>query len=240
MHLVKIALWENSAIFWHYCIFLCPVLDDIMHSTNERNLSLQGGFKIEFKWLNEGEIVKKDNRIEIKAPAQTDFFCGSIDECEEGILPESLCNAFFYYTEIEGDFILKVKVSHDFKDTYDSASVMVMKDMNCWAKCCFELTDFGTHAAVSVVTKGDSDDANGCNLEGNTAWLQVCRVGNNFAFHYYVDGKNFYMMRYFHLPVDPVVKVGLLAQAPVGNGGIRVYEDLSIQKSTVKNIRAGK
>ena len=195
---------------------------------------------MEFKWLNEGEIVKKDNRIEIKAPAQTDFFCGSIDECEEGILPESLCNAPYYYTEIEGDFILKVKVSHDFKDTYDSASVMVMKDMDCWAKCCFEVTDFVKHASGSVVTKGDSDDANGCNLEGDTAWLQVCRVGNNFAFHYSVDGKNFYMMRYFHLPVEPVVKVGLLAQAPVGNGGIRVYEDLSIQKSTVKNIRAGK
>ena len=65
-------------------------------------------------------------------------------------------------------------------------------------------------------------------------------MGNIFAFHYSVDGENFYMMRYFHLPVDSVVKVGLLAQAPVGNGGIRVYEDLSIQKSTVKNIRAGK
>lgn len=55
-----------------------------------------------------------------------------------------------------------------------------------------------------------------------------------------MDGENFYMMRYFHLPVDPVVKVGLLAQAPVGDGGIRVYENLSIQKITVKNIRAGK
>ncbi len=33
---------------------------------------LIGGFKMEFKWLNEGEIVKKDNRIEMKAPAQTD------------------------------------------------------------------------------------------------------------------------------------------------------------------------
>ena len=29
---------------------------------------------------------------------------------------------------IEGDFILKVKVSHDFKETHDSASVMVMAD----------------------------------------------------------------------------------------------------------------
>lgn len=30
------------------------------------------------------------------------------------------------------------------------------------------------------------------------------------------------------------------AQAPVGNGGSRIYENLSIEKKTVKNIRAGK
>ena len=195
---------------------------------------------MEFKWLNEGEIRTEGNKIIIKAPAQTDFFCGAIEECDDGILPESLCNAPYYYTEVEGDFVLKVKVTHDFKDTYDSASVMVMKDLTCWAKCCYELTDFGTHAAVSVVTKGTSDDANGNNLEGNTAWLQVCRVGNNFAFHYSQDGENFYMMRYFYLPADPVIKVGLLAQAPTGNGGDRIYEDLTIVKEKVKNIRAGK
>ena len=45
---------------------------------------------MEFKWLNESTIQKTDDKIEIYAPAQTDFFCGSIDECEEGILPESL------------------------------------------------------------------------------------------------------------------------------------------------------
>lgn len=81
---------------------------------------------MEFKWLNKSSIRQTGNRIEIIAPARTDFFCGSIDECKEGILPESLCNAPYYYTEIEGDFVLRVKVSHDFKDTYDSASVMVM------------------------------------------------------------------------------------------------------------------
>ena len=117
---------------------------------------------------------------------------------------------------------------------------MIMADDSHWAKCCYELTDFGTHAAVSVVTKGDSDDANGCNLEGNSAWLQVCRVGNNFAFHYSADGTNYYMMRYFHLPSKPIIKVGLLAQAPSGNGGKRIYEHLSIERKTVKNIRSGK
>ncbi len=48
------------------------------------------------------------------------------------------------------------------------------------------------------------------------------------------------MMRCCHLPAERVVKVGLLARAPVGDGGVRVYEHLSIRPVTVKNIRAGK
>ena len=38
---------------------------------------------MDFKWLNEGSINQTKDRIEIIAPPQTDFFCGSIDECEE-------------------------------------------------------------------------------------------------------------------------------------------------------------
>ncbi|HIV14247.1 MAG: DUF1349 domain-containing protein [Clostridiales bacterium] len=193
---------------------------------------------MKFQWLNESEITEKDNRIEITAPAKSDFFRGSADE-RNGAAPMIAENAPFYYTEIDGDFVLKVRVSLEFKDTYDSACVMVMKDMGCWAKVCYELTDFGTRAAVSVVTKGDSDDANGCNLEGDAAWLKVCRVGNHFTFHYSTDGERFYMMRYFHLPADPVMKVGLLAQAPTGDGGVRIFENLTIEKRTVENIRAG-
>lgn len=46
-------------------------------------------------------------------------------------------------------------------------------------------------------------------------------------------------MRFFNLPVGENVKVGLLAQAPVGNGGTRVYTDLTFEQKTVKNIRMG-
>ena len=68
-----------------------------------------------FKWMNESEISIEGDRIEITAPPKTDFFCGCIDECEEGILPESLCNAPYYYTEIDGDFVLKIQLTlrHD-------------------------------------------------------------------------------------------------------------------------------
>ncbi len=195
---------------------------------------------MEFKWINSGTIRQTNNYIEIDAPAGSHFFYNNGSVNEEGITPESLCNAPFYYTEVSGDFVMRVKVSHDFKDTYDSSSVMVMLDMKTWAKACFEKTDFDTHAAVSVVSRnGECDDANGCNIDGNTIWLQITRVGQSFAFHYSVDGEHFYMMRFFNLPAEGSVKVGLLAQAPQGDGGIRIYEDLSIENKTVKNIRFG-
>lgn len=41
------------------------------------------------------------------------------------------------------------------------------------------------------------------------------------------------------MSVGEVVKVGLLAQAPTGNGGVRTYENLTIEQVTVKNIRFG-
>ena len=47
------------------------------------------------------------------------------------------------------------------------------------------------------------------------------------------------MTRYFLMPECKSIKVGLLAQAPTGNGGERVYEHLSIEHVTVKNIRFG-
>lgn len=195
---------------------------------------------MEFKWINEGIIRQTDNHIEIDAPAQSDFFCNNGAVSEEGITPETLCNAPFYYTEVDGDFVMRVKVAHDFKDTYDSASIMIMIDMQNWAKACFEKTDFGTHAAVSVVTRnGESDDANGCNIDSNSVWLQITRVGNSFAFHFSDDGVTYYMMRFFNLSAGKTIKVGLLAQAPQGNGGIRTYENLTIEKKTVKNIRFG-
>ena len=135
---------------------------------------------MQFKWMNESRLSESKERLELYAPAHTDFFYSSESAGEEG-MPESLCNAPYYYTELKGDFVLKVKVSHDFVSTYDAAVVMIMKDMACWAKSCFEKTDFGTHAVVSVVTNGESDDANGCNIEGNTVWLQAVRMGNGGA-----------------------------------------------------------
>lgn len=195
---------------------------------------------MEFNWLNESVIEIKGGKIEIYAPAESDFFCNNGVINEEGLTPSSSTNAPFYYTEVTGDFVMKVKVSLDFVDIYDASAIMVMKDLTHWGKSCFEFTDFYTHAVVSVVTNGQSDDANGCNIEEDSVWLQICRVNDSFAFHYSIDGENFYMMRFFTFPVEETVKVGLVAQSPKGEGGLRTFEHLTIERNTVKNIREGK
>ena len=80
---------------------------------------------MDFSWLNESELKREEEgKLVIFAPAGTDFFCNNGTVSEEGITPESLHNAPYYYTEIEGDFVLTVKVSHDFKDIYDSSSLI--------------------------------------------------------------------------------------------------------------------
>ena len=196
---------------------------------------------LQFKWMNESSIEKTADCWKIAALPKSDFFCNNETVGQEGITPESLSNAPFYYTEVSGDFVMRVKVSLDFKSTYDSSSIMVMQDDKNWAKACFELTDFNTHAVVSVVTtNGYSDDANGCNVDLKSVWLQVCRVGQSFAFHYSADGENFYMMRFFHLPSGETIKAGLLAQSPTGDGGTRIYENFTLEECSVNNIRMGK
>lgn len=195
---------------------------------------------MKFDWMNESSFTEKEGRIEIYAPKGSDIFCSNGDVGEEGLTPETICNAPFYYTEVTGDFLMKAKVSLEFRETFDSACIMVWQDETHWAKACFEKTEYDTHAVVSVVTKDTSDDANGCDVGEEKVWLQVSRRGGAFAFHYSVDGEKFYMMRFFILSADETVKVGFLAQSPQGEGGIRVFEDWSVEHKRVKNIRAGK
>jgi len=195
----------------------------------------------QFQWMNESTLREEADGWTLYAPPGTDFFCKNGTPNEAGVTPGSVYNAPFYFTEITGDFVLRVKVRHAFQDTYDSASVVVMADMANWAKSCFELTDFGTHAVVSVVTRNsEADDANGCNISGDSVWLQIARVGNAMALHYSTDGETYTMSRVFNLPDQKAMKVGLLPQAPIGTGGDRTYEHMTIETRTISNLRIGR
>lgn len=189
-------------------------------------------------WLNESEVVADGDKITIKAPAKTDWFNNPIPN-SEGKKDTPVANAPILYTEVEGDFAFSVKVTPNHTTVYDACAIMCVKDEYMWTKVAFEKTDFGTKAAVCVVTNGVSDDANGCNIEGDSVWLKVCRVGDIFSAHYSLDGETYNMVRLFELPADKSIKVGLEAQSPAGEGGDRVFEDVKLEHVTVKNLRAG-
>ncbi len=116
---------------------------------------------------------------------------------------------------------------------------MVRHDELHWAKICFEKTDFGTTAAVSVVTNGVSDDANGADITVPELWLQMARVEDVFGLQYSLDGLHWRMVRLFMLPVPPAVRVGVVAQCPVGQGATIDFLSFSVEQRTVKDLRAG-
>ena len=191
----------------------------------------------DWKWLNESGMMEVNGEVAIMAPARTDWFNNPIPEGDE--LPAPVANAPFLYTEVSGDFVFRAKVRPNHRYTYDACALMVIRDETMWAKAAFESSDFGTRAAVCVVTNQVSDDANGCNIDQDAVWLQIARVGEVFCVHYSLDGVRFDMVRLFRLPVGESVKVGLEAQSPAGEGGMRLFSDVTLEKKTVQNLRAG-
>jgi len=191
----------------------------------------------DWKWLNESKMIEINGELAITAPPKTDWFNNPVPE--NGVVSRPVANAPFFYTEVHGDFVLRAKVRPNHRYTYDACALMVIRDEQMWAKAAFEQSDFGTKAAVCVVTNQVSDDANGCNIDQEEAWLQIVRAGDVFCVHYSLDGQRFDMVRLFSLPVGDNVKVGFEAQSPAGEGGLRFFSDISLEKRTVKNLRAG-
>lgn len=170
--------------------------------------------------------------IRVTTPAVSDYF-----QDPTGVTRKD--DAPFLWMSVTGDFVARAHVRPTFQSTYDSGVLMVRQDMLHWAKICFEKTDFGTTAAVSVVTNGVSDDANGVDLSVPDVWLQMARVGDVFGLQYALDGIQWRMVRLFKLPVLPTVQLGIVAQCPVGPSASIDFLSFSIEQRTVQNVRAG-
>ena len=188
-------------------------------------------------WLNESKAISVNQELAIQAPAHTDWFRNPIPT--DGRLDAPLSNAPVFFREVTGDFVFRARVRPNFKTVYDACALMVIQDDLHWTKLAFEKTDFGTTAAVCVVTDEVSDDANGCDIAQDEIWLQLIRRGDVFAAHYSPDGKDFRMVRVFRLPLAQTVRVGLEAQSPAGDGGIRFFSDITLEKKAVENLRRG-
>ena len=170
--------------------------------------------------------------MRVVVPGQVDYF-----QDPGGAMTKD--DAPYLSMPVSGDFVAQAHVRPNWGTVWDAAAVMVRQDAHHWAKLCFESTDIGSKAVVSVVTRGTSDDANGADLTVEDVWLQVCRVGNLFGLHYALDGKSWRMVRVCGLDVAQEVRVGLVAQCPAGPGVAIDWLSFSLEPRTVANIRAG-
>lgn len=180
-----------------------------------------------------GAVAREENGwLLMDAPAKSDFFQDPLGKLSNDSAP-------YLYILAQGDFAARVRVKPDHGDTYNATALMVWADPTHWAKLCYEKTDFDTRAVVSVVTNGISDDANGVDVDVESLWLRVVRKGQLFGMQYSLDGVTYHMVRIFHLPAAEEIRVGLVAQSPIGKGCQHAFQDFSLQHVTVTDVRAG-
>jgi uncharacterized protein len=148
-------------------------------------------------------------------------------------------NAPFLWVGVSGDFTARARVRPSFAAVWDAGAIMARGDETHWAKLCYESTDLGTTAVVSVVTNGVSDDANGVDLTVPDVWLQISRAGEMIGMHYGLEERGLRMVRVFRLSMPSAVQVGLVAQCPVGPGTTVDFHSFEIEPRTVKDLRVG-
>lgn len=188
-----------------------------------------------FKWYNKPDRWNflPEGGLEIFASNKTDFFQDPTNNFGVATAP-------LFYLDINDDFIAKAKLKPNFNCIYDGGGIMVYENEKSWIKLCYENTDLGCPAIVSVVTNKVSDDANGVEINLEQLHLQIVRKGEYFCLFYSKDGDNWRMVRYFKIKMPKTVRVGLEAQSPLGEGTTIIFNSFIIEEKTVNNLRKGK
>jgi regulation of enolase protein 1 (concanavalin A-like superfamily) len=140
-----------------------------------------------------------------------------------------------------GDFTLAAQVQVEFASKFDAGVLLLHARERHWAKLCFEYSPQLRPTAVTVVTRGVSDDCNSFEVDSDTLWLRITRSGAAWAFHASTDGSWWRLLRYFALGGDAaeLVRVGFLAQSPAGQGCTATFDHISFQPGAPQNLRDG-
>ena len=67
----------------------------------------------------------------------------------------------------------------------------------------------------------------------------MCRHGDVISVQYSTDGARWVFVRILSMPLPDTVRLGLLAQSPVGQGGDFRFESVRIVGSCPENMRFG-
>ncbi len=185
-------------------------------------------------WEIEPESWQADDEgtVTVKTGAGTDYFVDPAGGHEVTNAPRALA------APPQGPWQLTARVAVGFRGTYDAGVLMIFADERHWAKLCFERSPQGSAMVVSVVTNGISDDANAWVVEQEQIWLRISSFRGAYAFHASTDGDKWEFVRYFGLGATEI-RVGIEAQAPIGDGCEVTFSNLSLMPSELADLRDG-
>ena len=180
------------------------------------------------------QAVVSAGMLTLTGGAKSDLF---IDPAgEEGARPDA-----GRLTGLPGDrdFTLAAQVSVRFANVFDAGVLLLYLSERRWAKLCYELSPQRRPTAVTVVTRGTSDDSNSFETAGGPLWLRITRSGRAWAFHASEDGAWWRLLRYFTLGEASGARVGFLAQSPTGQGCTAVFDSIMYKPVAPTDLRDG-
>ena len=186
-------------------------------------------------WTNEPTTWSLDDEgLQITAPAAAELFTDPATGVRDSSAPRLLADV----SHLE-HYRLSAQVTVDFAATYDAGVLALWATPDRFAKFCFEYSPQRQPMAVSVVTRGVSDDANGFRVSGNELWMRIAKTGPTYAFHASTDGTTWQFVRHFELAGDPQPQVGFLAQSPTGEGCAVRFSDIHFDEQALTDLRDG-
>ncbi|MFH9958874.1 DUF1349 domain-containing protein [Streptomyces roseolus] len=179
-------------------------------------------------WSLDGDVLT------VTAAARTDLFTDPLDGTRRQDAALALT------APPDGDWQLSARLRVGFAGAWDAGALVVHADDEHWAKLTFERAPDGTDGVFSVVTRGRSDDAVAAPVTVDALWLRISRTGDRFAFHSSEDGARWRLARQFALGTDRPVRVGVVAQSPVGDGCRTAFDRLRLTPTTLAHLFDGR
>lgn len=185
-------------------------------------------------WLShEGAGQVADSAVTLTAPAGTDWTNDAM-----GAPPQHAAPALVFDSPAELALSARVRVTTG-RTTFDAGALVLWADDTHWAKLCFEQAPNGRAMVVSTVTNEYTDDCNSWDVDDETVHLRIVRTGPAWAFHASRDGETWEFVRLFRLYSDRPVRVGFLAQAPLGTTCTAVFDRIVLDDTAPGDLRDG-
>lgn len=176
------------------------------------------------QWFNEPERwqVRDARTFVMQVPAKTDYWRVT----HYGFTVD---DAPFYYALYGGEFEAEVKITGDYRTTFDQMGLMLRLDCEEWIKCGVEFVEGRQHVST-VVTHRTSDWSVVELAEApRSIWIRAVRRLDAVEVAYSLDGAHYRTVRTCYLEAHRPVQVGLMAASPDGEGFEAVFEEFTVR-----------